>query len=186
MSVLDDLFEAKEPEQRTAEFCTLHELRELWAEAKQAADRAKLQANARSKDADAAATAEAAEERLTELRERIGRHLIRFTFRSIEREEWDRLKAENRPTERQRTDQRKAGLQPPEWNVDTFAPAIVAAACVKLEGPSGEAEGISREDADRIWSSPRWNESERSELFHTALAAYLSRTQLDGVSLGNV
>lgn len=185
MSVMMDVLEGKEPEQRTAEFCTKSELRDQWSELKARAHRASIQANARPKDQAAQAEHAEAEQLLTEMRERIAGALLRFVMHPVDRETFDRLKAENRPTEAQRTEARKNGEDPPEWNVNTFAPALVAASCVKLTGPSGEQEGLSIEDAMAIWNSPRWNQAERAELFNTALAAYLSRTPMDGASLGN-
>lgn len=184
-SVMDDVLEGKDPEQRTAEFCTKADLRERWGELKSKAQRARIQADARPKDQAAAAELEQAEHDLDELRQTIAGHLIRFTFHPIERDEFDKLKGENRPTETQRTEARKNGGQPPEWNTATFGPALVAAACVKLTGPSGEQPGLSPEEATAIFTSKRWNEAERAELFNTALAAYLSRTPMDGVALGN-
>lgn len=184
MSVIDDLLNLKEPEYRTAEFCTRHDLRERWAEAKQKVNAARLQAQGRNKDAGAAAELEAAEQDLDDLRAEIGQHLITFQFRSVERTEFDAIKAKCRPTESQRTEARKLGQQPPEWNIDTFSPALVAAACTKLTGPSGEQEGLSLEEAEALWASDRWNHAERTELFHTALSAYIARTDLDGVALG--
>lgn len=186
MSVLDDLLEAKEPELRRCEFCLVHDLREQWTKAKTKAGAARTAADARgSRDANVVAELEAAEQELDDLREQIGQHLVVFQFRSIDRVEFDRIKKENRPTEQQRTEARKAGTNPPEWNTDTFAPALVAAACVTVTGPSGTQPGLSTEDAVKLWASDRWNEAERAELFHTALAAYVSRTDMEGVTLGN-
>lgn len=185
MSVMDDVLEGKDPEVRFAEFCTNAELREQWGMAKARVNRAQVSVNARPKDQGAVAELEAAEDELNTMRERIAGSLLRFTFHPVSSVQYDELKAEHRPTERQRTEARKNGTQPPEWNSATFAPAFVALACVKVEGPSGAQEGLSAEDAQRIFASPRWNEAERAELFNTALAAYLSRVPMDGVSLGN-
>lgn len=184
MSVMNDALEGKEPEQRVAEFCLKVELREQWAKARDKERKARIQAEARPKDQAAAADLEAAEQEVKELRATVQGALLRFVFHPVDRERFDELKAENRPTDKERTEARKNGNQPPEWNLAGFAPALVAASCVELTGPSGKQEGLSVEDAQAIFSSPRWNEAERAELFHTALGAYLSRTQLDGLGNG--
>ncbi|HSH61270.1 MAG TPA: hypothetical protein VK988_16840 [Acidimicrobiales bacterium] len=38
------------------------------------------------------------------------------------------MQADNRPTEKQKTEARKQNQDPPEWNIDSFPPALVAAA----------------------------------------------------------
>lgn len=185
MSVIDDVL-GKEPEYRTAEFCIRHDLREEWVRAKQAVSTAEVAA-ARATSASGAEPRRAladARAALEDLRERVGPAMIRFTFRSVERVEFDAVKGANRPTEAQRTDARKNQQPAPEWG-ESFQPALVAAACTTLRGPSGEQDHLTVEEANAIWSSPNWNEAERAELFHTALAAYVSRTEMAGVNLGN-
>jgi hypothetical protein len=185
MSVMDDVLQGKDPERQVAEFCLKAELREQWSKAKGKEAMARIQAEARPKDQAASAELEAATAELDELRECIQGAMLRFVMHPVDRQTFDRLKSENRPTETQRREAKTQGLQPPDWNTATFAPALVAASCVELTGPSGTQDGLSTEDAVAIWSSPRWNEAERNELFNTCLAAYLSRTPMDGASLGN-
>lgn len=184
MGVIDDIL-AKEPEQRTVEFCTDRALREQLSEAQGDLERARRRADqARSSDKDRAhdlqAEVDVIEERidglLADVRER---GLIRFTFAALDDTEFDALKGQHRPTEQQRTTARKAKQPEPEWNTETFPAALVAAACVKVESPSGSVDGLSTEDAERIWKSRAYNEAERAELFNTALGATLTRTRID-------
>lgn len=189
MSVIHDLLEAKDPEWRRAVFCLRHDLREEWAAAKTKRNAAELRVNnPRTRDRDSGSTAAAdladAEAALDELRERIGPHLAVFQFRGIDRLEFERIRKEHRPTPPQVTEARKLGVSPPEWNTDTFAPAFISASCVKITSPSGEQDGIAEEDAQALWNSDRWNDAERLELFHTALNAYTTRTDMDGADLG--
>ncbi len=182
MGILDDL-QAKEPETRTVEFCMDHGLAERLAEARYERDRTRREAGRKHVDERAAqeaeAAAEKAEEVYLELVEEVRGKTIRFVLAAVDPVTFDRLKAEHRPTDKQRTDARKNNTDVPEWNVDTFPPALVTASCIKVSGPSGEYDGLSLEEAQAIWTSPNWNSAERAELGNAAMAAYLTRTRLD-------
>ncbi len=182
MGVMDDL-RAKQPETRTVEFCMDHELAERLSEARVERDRARREAGRKHVDDRAAQEAEAkaedAERAYLGLAAEVEGKVIRFVLAAVDPMTFDRLKAEHRPTEKQRTDARKQNLDPPEWNIDTFPPALVAAACIEVSGPSGKQEGLSVEEAEAIWSAPNWNSAERAELGNAAMAAYLTRTRLD-------
>ncbi len=179
---MDDL-RAKQPETRTVEFCMDHDLAERLVDARIERDRLKREAGRRHVDERAAheaeARAEEAEQEYLELAEQAKPKLIRFVFAAVDPETYDRLKAEHRPTERQRTEARKQNQDLPEWNVETFPPALVAASCIKVTGPSGEQDGLSIEEAQAIWKADNWNSAERAELGNAAMAAYLTRTRLD-------
>ncbi len=181
MSVMDDV-RRKEPEFRHVEFCLVHRLRERWSDARRKLRTAE-QVVARSPTVAAREELAEVERTLEELREEVGGQLLRFTFRSVERTEFDRIKGQHRPSETDRTAARKENRAVPEW-ADTFQAALVAAACTEVRGPSGTQAGLSVEEAGEVWTSSNWNEAERAELFHTALAAYVSRTEVDGATLG--
>lgn len=195
-SILDGLL-AKEPETRKVEFCAIHELRESWTKARMKAAQAELNAGRQTGSTPVAQAARedlaAANAELDRLRELIGPQMIVFRFQPVDTVTMDRLKTEHRPTESQRTDARKNGTDLPEWNVATFPPALIAAACVYIKTPMPdgepvEAKGVGcfpHEEAQQLWTSDRWNEAERSDLFNTALAAYMTRTNLTGAELGN-
>lgn len=178
MSVMDDLL-AKKPETRKVEVPLDPDLAERYMEAKTRYDQAKRSSDANPKDGDKAAEVERLREECDALREELEPSMARFVLRSVSPVEFEALKGKNRPTEKQRTEYRKAGVEAPEWNPDTFQPALVAAACTEITTPNGTQEGLSQEDARRIWESESWNVGVRNELFGAALSAYFSFTKVD-------
>jgi hypothetical protein len=182
MGVIDDLF-AKDPEVREVQFCMDRRLANKLYEAGVERDRTKREARRRHEDGAAAAEAQAqaedAQAAYDALVEEVQGKLITFRFRPVEPHDYDQLKAKHRPTESQRTEARKQNEDPPEFNIETFPPAFVALACYEVETPSGKTDGLSVEDAEKIWKSPVWNNAERAQLHNTALAAYTTRTRLD-------
>lgn len=183
MSVIDDVLR-KEPEYRSIDFCLRHDLRERWVKAQARAATTKMLLDKTPSSKEARQEHNAAVAELDLLREEVGPEMLHFKFRSLAREEFDAVKAQHRPTHAAITDARKNGTGTPEW-ATSFQPALVAAACCLLRGPSGEQDHLSAEEAVAIWSSDRWNEAEKSELFHTALGAYVSRTTMRDTDLGN-
>lgn len=183
MSILDDLL-GKEPEQRTVEFCMDRELTRRLSEAQLDLEKAKraeggVRSNDRDKTSAARAAVEDLEVRVSDLVAEVQGRLIRFTFAALDPQEFDRLKGEHRPTEKQRTDARKNDTQIPDFNLDTFPPVFVAAACVKVQTPSGSQDGLSVDAAEAMWVSRSYNDAERAELFNTALNATVTRTRID-------
>ena len=182
MGVIEDIH-AKEPEQRFVEFCMDREIREALSAAQVDLERARRRADQLRGDKDQGddlrREIDHLDEQVRELGEQAKGRMIRFTFAALEPERFDDLKGEHRPTEPQKTKARKEKGPEPEWNTDTFPPALVAAACVKVESPSGEIDGLSVEDAEAMWKSRSYNDAERAELFNTALGAQLTRTRIE-------
>lgn len=167
MGVIDDVF-AKDPETRSVEFCTDAGLRgELQAAAVEL-DQAQARLNRSKPAAREAAEAVVAEReaKLEELLEKVRGHLIRFTFAAIGSAAFQQMKRDHPP---------QRGESDADWHLDTFAPALIAASCVRIEVPGGEAEGLTEEEAQQLWTSSSWNEPERAELFHAAASAQLTR-----------
>lgn len=177
MGVIDDIL-AKEPEHRTVEFCTDQQLREALAEAQFELEKARQRAD-QSRSPDARREVNDLETKVEELLKEAKTKLIRLTFGALDPEHFDELKGQHRPTEKQLTAARKEKAAPPEWNSDTFAPVLVAAACIKVESPSGTADGLSLDDTKAMWASKAYNTAERNEMFNAALAATLTRTRID-------
>jgi hypothetical protein len=175
MSVLDALL-SKKPEERTVAFCLDPDLAERHRHAKALAERLRSQSENASTNAELAARAEDAALVLEELEAKLEGSLVRFTFRAIDGDTFDRLKAKHRPTETERTEARKIGQPPPEWG-RAFQPALVAACCVNVDTPEGSQPGLSEEEVAAIWSSASWNQADRAELFHSCLATYMTRTK---------
>lgn len=178
MSVLDDVF-GKEPEHRTVEFILDHDLREKLATANYDLEMARLKAGRKDVTSEDRAAIAEAQERVDDLVPLARGRLIRFHFQALDPTEYDALKGAHRPTEAQRTEARKAEKQAPEWNTGTFPAALIAKACVLVESPSGTAEGLSVEDAERLWKSRSYNDAERAELSNTALNATMTRMRVD-------
>lgn len=184
MGVIDDIL-AKDPEIRTVEFCTDRTLREKLAtaqfdlqQAKQRRDR--FRGSDKERADEAVREIDDLEDRVAQLSDEVKDHgLIRFTFQALPPDEYDALKAQHRPTEPQKTKARKANEAPPDFNTDTFPPVLIAAACILIESPSGKAEGLSVEDAERIWTASTYNDAERNELFNAAFGAQFTRTRAD-------
>jgi len=178
MGVMDDLL-AKKPETRRVEVPLDPDLAERYSAAKVRLDQAKRLSDASPKDGDRAADLEAAQEECDALRAELEPCMAKFVLRSVSPVEFEALKGKNRPTEKQRTDYRKSGVEAPEWNPDTFQPALVAAACVEIVTPNGTQDGLAEDDALSIWKSESWNVGVRNELFGAALSAYFSFTKVD-------
>lgn len=185
MGVLDDLL-GKDPEQRSVDFIADRTIRERLSEAQSDLDDAKRAlSRVRQGDTDGKAAAERVvddcRQVVDDLLEQARPHRIRFTFDALDAQAYDGIKGqkEHRPTEHQRTVARKANLPEPEWNTDTFPPAVISAACVGVTTPNGNQPGLSVEEARQLWASRAWNQAERGELFNAALGATVTRTRVD-------
>lgn len=194
MSVIDDLL-AKEPETRTVEVPLDPEMAQRWDRAKQAVnDAERAYASARQQVVRAGTTAgmvllqddmtarqgdvEEAKRRLAEVEECLRSNMVRFVLSSVTPDVFTELKERCAPTPEQRKQARSAS-EKVEWNPDTFQPALVAAACKRIESPRGTQDGLSEEEATRMWASPEWNVGLRNELFSAALQAYYFFTKID-------
>jgi hypothetical protein len=75
-------------------------------------------------------------------------------YRAIGMREYDKLVAKHPP----KAEQRAEGAS---FNIDTFAPALIAAVCVEPE--------MTEEDAKEIWESPDWSRGDVMVLFRNAV-----------------
>lgn len=169
MSVIDDLLTKKKPQERSVTICLDPDAAAPYARARADLRRATKEAEGALENAALAAKVEAAQEALDAATAQLRDKVVVFTFRALDPTLLDDLMTRHRPTESQRTAARKRKEPEPQYNVDTFPPVIIAAACVKIEGPSGVSDGISHEDAERFWKSPDYNSAELAEVFHTAI-----------------
>lgn len=174
MSAVSDLLTRKKPTERSITISLDPDKAETLSTARRVRDTAQLSADEHPENAQLADRAMEAAQKYEEAVAAMRGSVVRMTFRAIDRQELDRLKGEHRPTERQKTDARKRKEPEPEWNNDTFPPVLIAAACVRIEGPSGGEDGISVEDAEKFWASPDYNMNERAAVFHTAVAAQMA------------
>lgn len=79
---------------------------------------------------------------------------VTLKFQAIGMREYDKLVAKHPP----KPDQRADGAS---FNIDTFAPALIAAVSVDPE--------MSAEDAKEIWESPGWSRGDLMVLFRNAV-----------------
>lgn len=79
---------------------------------------------------------------------------VTLKYRAIGARDYDKLMAKHPP----KTEQRAEGQA---FNMDTFAPALIAACCVEPE--------MSKEDAQMIWDSEDWSRGDLMVLFRNAV-----------------
>lgn len=179
MSVLDNLL-AKDPESQTVAFCRDREARDALANAQTelaVAERALARARKDDDVKSAREEVDSLKAKVAELDAAAARNLVRFTLAAVTKEDFEDLKDEHPPTREQKS---AAGDDKPEWNTDTFPPALIAASCVRVETPDGTADGLTLEEAQAIWRSRSYNEGERGQLFNAAIVAYLVATPYQG------
>lgn len=184
MSVLDDLLGSKKPQTSHVDVCLDPDVGEAFVAARRAHQRALAAADASPDDTNLGAAAAEAEDAYNAALVAVKGSTVRITFHALDPTVLDRLKSEHAPTEQQRRDAQRAKEPMPEWNVDTFPPKMIAAACLRVEGPSGEQVGMSVEDAERLWTSENYNGVERAEIFNTALQAQIKATRLGDIPFG--
>lgn len=113
------------------------------------------------KDAQRAASKRATLDRLTKKR-RAEREVtleldgeeVSLLFKAIGAKEYDDLLAKHPPTAKQK-------VEGAVYNIDTFAPALIAKVCVEPE--------MSEEEAKAIWDSTEWSRGEVMTLFGNAV-----------------
>lgn len=95
----------------------------------------------------------------------------RFSFRSLGRKPYDELVFAHPPTEEQRARAKKQGADEPDFNPDTFPPALLAASCISHDHTIEQWQSICDGDDDE----GAWNMGEVTALFLTALEANQTR-----------
>jgi hypothetical protein len=79
---------------------------------------------------------------------------VTMKYQSIGMREYDKLVGKHPPTPEQR-------VEGSSFNIDTFAPALIAASCVEPE--------MTASDAKDIWDSPDWSRGDLMVLFRNAV-----------------
>ncbi len=79
---------------------------------------------------------------------------VEINYRAIGATAYDKLVSKHPPT----TEQRADGAS---FNLDTFAPALIAAVCLEPE--------MSEKDALELWNSPDWSRGEVITLYRHAV-----------------
>jgi hypothetical protein len=94
---------------------------------------------------------------------------VEMVFQAISAAEFDLLKSRYKPTQ----DQKKMGL---DYNVDKFAPVLLAKTCIE--------PAMTEEDANDIWESDNWNRGERMQLLMAALEVCTKGLDIPFISSG--
>lgn len=111
------------------------------------------------------------EESVAKARAALDAETVVLRFRSIGRKAYDALLREHPASDEQKAEAEKDATQEPPYNVDSFAPALVAASCVD---PSLTVAQVSE-----LWDD--WNAAELAQLWVAALEV---NTQNRVVELG--
>jgi hypothetical protein len=97
-----------------------------------------------------------------------------FVFRGLRRDALDKLLDAHRPTKAQTEKNKEKGLPAPDWNPDTFPPALLAACCVSHD--------LSDDDWKVLWhDADEWNSAELQSMF---AAAYNANSSMRVVDMG--
>lgn len=117
---------------------------------------------------------------------------VTFHLRALPKGELEALRAEHRPTDEQ-IEAHKALLKaqgvenpsPPQWNTDTFPPALIAACCTRIDTPAGPIDGdqVTVDMLDDLFTTDGWTEATLAEIF---TAAYQVQTQSGTIDRGLV
>lgn len=154
-----DHLKAKDPLERTVTIVLSHQASRAWEEASAAYEAARL-ANRLTPDVEAEREA--------------ARHAVRdasvtLRFRSIGRRGYDTLVEDHQVSDEGRQRAQDEGKPVPPYEVDTFAPALVAASCVEPL--------MSVEEVLELWET--WNTAELMELWVAALEVNTQRRVVD-------
>lgn len=93
----------------------------------------------------------------------VGEDEVEMTFKAISSHELDKLQSKHKPT----MEQKARGFA---FNVNTFAPALVAACSVEPE--------LTEADAKEIWESETWSTGELNHLFDTCSSLCMEGMQV--------
>jgi hypothetical protein len=166
----DRLRSAKKPVTEKVLICLDGDVAEEWnaieAEVTEARDRRDAQDRFGSGADDATVRAlEDAEARLEALRPAFEESKEEFVFRSLGRPRFEALLDEHAPTDEQVQRNRGKGLEPPEFNPDSFPPVICHATCISHEW--------SIEDWKDLFADEAWNAAELTLLTNAAYTVNL-------------
>ena len=94
---------------------------------------------------------------------------VTVVIRQIGRKRYDALIDAHPPTDDEKAEAVKAGLEPPPYNAETFAPALISASCAEPL--------MTVEQVQELFDE--WSTGEINELFAAALAVNTGRRTVD-------
>jgi len=122
-----------------------------------------------------------AQAKFEELKGQLEDDIAEFHFKAIGRRAYDDLVNKHQPTKSQydlaKKEAEKKNERPefPDWNEDTFPPALLFASCKNAD--------MTEDQWVEIWNAEEWSPLELTALMTTAFEANASRSMVD---LGNV
>lgn len=138
-----------------------------------AADTQELATRGTEGHPEAVTRLEAARRLRDDLRAALDEQTLRMQFRSVGRKKYDQLVTDHPPTEAQVAEAKAAGEEPPPYDAEPFAAALIAASCASPE--------MSVEQVSQLYDE--WNGVEFLELFTAALAVNTGR-RIDALGKG--
>lgn len=109
---------------------------------------------------EAQARLDRAEWALTEAKDAARPATTEFVFEALSRPFYDELIDQHPASDEQKANAKREGRMPPNYNVDSFPPALVAATLVSPK--------MTLDDAKELWSDPNWSPAELVDLFAAA------------------
>jgi hypothetical protein len=150
-------------------------LDQKWAdqldEARHAVVRARAQAASRGEESAEDEAVQEAEADVQALLAGQGDAIVTFRLEAIGRPRYRRLLDAHQPTVAQRQEAKKAGLLQPQWNEETFPPALVAACLAEPH--------LTEAQVKEIFESDKWTTGEIARLFTGAMQACASTRTVD-------
>ena len=173
-ATFDHLRSAKKPMTKVVQIVLDAELADEYATAKETYERAKVMVDARPQDqqvlddwTDAKEALEAVERRIED-----SEAVVTVKVKSIGRQRFDVLQ-EQFPPSKETREKAKAEGGRAQFDIERFAPALIAECAVEPE--------LTLEEATELWNSPAWNLAESMAIYHACLEV---NTQRRVVELG--
>lgn len=164
---MDEILGAKKATTEPLPICLNSALTNKVDELEKEVREAMVQARLRPEDGEAAEAFEALQAELEEAKEAKRQQTALFVFRALGRKELEDLERAHKVTKEQvsayRDECRTMQVppnNPPNYNYDTFPPALIAASAVKPE--------ISLDQAIEMWNSPEFSKGELGAIFQHA------------------
>lgn len=148
-----------------------NEVADQFSEAQAERERAQIRLRARPEDPDVVERHEKAEAEYQRLRALMEEESVEFVLRSLGRKKFEKILLAHAPSDEQVKAARSKGLDPPNWNGDTFPVALVAACLVSPE--------LTPEQVQELWDDDNWSGAETTELFMAALNVNTTRRQVN-------
>lgn len=158
----DHLKSLKKPQTVSVHIALDSDLAQEFEEARQAVEIARMIADENGAEA---ANLKETTKKFDDLKERVNKESVKFTFRAMGRKRYDALVNEHPPTEEQREKAKENEDDPDDlqWNPETFPQALAAKSIVDPE--------MTEDQFMEMWDSDDWSGPELLTMFWAALQA---------------